>query len=266
MIVMARSVFPSFDSDAFAVQKFAEALSLTVQAFARTSSQSESSDSNNNEKLTVFDSSVIPPVTIEAYVGRLHKHFLCSDKCFLAALVYIDRLLRFGKIRALTARNVHRIALTSLLSAVKFLEDGFYSNSYYAKCGGITLKELNRLERVFLRKVEFQLYISDTEYRVYEGAVESMGACEDNEETPVEDEDPHETKRSEMQADVSMGERCILAEVLSTSTKQISDMMTSSLKDMAGECTPQTIPATPSTSSGKSEPLFGEDSSVVSFA
>merc|ERR550514_781490 len=119
------------------VGRVAEALFLTVQSFERSAARSR----GDEKPLTVFDSSVVPPVSIESYLRRLHKHFMCGDQCFLAALVYIDRLLGRGKIWSLTARNVHRITLTSLLIATKFLEDSFYSNGYYAKYGGIHLKE-----------------------------------------------------------------------------------------------------------------------------
>jgi len=168
------------------VGKFAEALNLTLQSYSETSSRFSSAsfgkERHEEEKLTFFDSSVVPPVSIEAYVRRLHKHFLCGDQCFVVALVYIDRLLRPGtKVGPLSPRNTHRIVLTSLLIATKFLEDAFYSNSYYSKCGGVTLKEMNKLERYFLRKVNFNLFVSALEYRTYETALLRLGAQEDSE-------------------------------------------------------------------------------------
>lgn len=159
------------------VGRFAEALNLTLQS---SESSGAGACSGGAAKLTFFDSSVVPPVSIEAYVRRLHKHFLCGDQCFVIALVYIDRLLRPGTtIGPLSPRNTHRIVLTSLLIATKFMEDIFYSNGYYAKCGGVGLKELNNLERVFLKKIGFGLYVSDKEYFTYERALQRLDAGDD---------------------------------------------------------------------------------------
>lgn len=160
------------------VGRFAEALNLTLQS--SEPSRVGGSSAGEERPLTFFDSSVVPTVSIEAYVRRLHKHFLCSDVCFVIALVYIDRLLRPNtRIGPLSPRNTHLIVLASLLIATKFMEDVFYSNGYYAKCGGVSLKELNKLERVILKKIGFGVYVSDKEYLTYERALQRLGAGDD---------------------------------------------------------------------------------------
>jgi hypothetical protein len=59
---------------------------------------------------------------------------------------------------------MHRVLLTATLIAIKYSEDTFYSNEYYAKVGGIQTNELNKMELEFLEKLDFKVYVSDKEF------------------------------------------------------------------------------------------------------
>lgn len=61
----------------------------------------------------------------------------------------------------------NRLALTAILLAVKYNEDCYFDNKYYAKIGGISLKELNYLERIMLGLMNYELYVSGEEYEMY---------------------------------------------------------------------------------------------------
>ena len=61
-----------------------------------------------------------------------------------------------------------RLLLTSILIAIKFNEDDFYSNTYYAKVGGITLLEINNLENEFLKYLDMKLWIDIQIYTKYQ--------------------------------------------------------------------------------------------------
>merc|ERR1719434_529968 len=103
---------------------------------------------------------------------RLSTNFKCSDAAFVAALIVVDRLLEYdGGRLPLTMRNVHSIFFASLVVAVKYNEDLVYSNSHYAKAGGVHLREVNRLERVLLAAFDFDLRITPEEYHKYEAAL-----------------------------------------------------------------------------------------------
>ena len=45
--------------------------------------------------------------------------------------------------------------------AIKYNEDDYYSNKYYAKVGGINLDELNSLEYNFLILLDFDVFINE---------------------------------------------------------------------------------------------------------
>jgi len=61
----------------------------------------------------------------------------------------------------MTETNIHRLILTSCILAIKYNEDDYYSNEYYAKVGGITLQEANLLEAEFLGFLKFTIFIDE---------------------------------------------------------------------------------------------------------
>ena len=48
-----------------------------------------------------------------------------------------------------------------MLVAIKYNEDDYFSNSFYAKVGGVTKKEIDTLEYEFLSLIDFNLYVSE---------------------------------------------------------------------------------------------------------
>ena len=52
--------------------------------------------------------------------------------------------------------------------AIKYNEDDYYSNKYYARVGGISLCELNELEYYLLILLEFDVFIDEEVYEKYE--------------------------------------------------------------------------------------------------
>ncbi|KAB2018730.1 hypothetical protein ES319_D08G249300v1 [Gossypium barbadense] len=99
--------------------------------------------------ITIFHGSRAPSLNLRQYVERIFKYCKCSNSCFVVAVIYIDRFLQ--RIDAyLTSLSVHRLLITSVMVAAKFMDDQHYNNAYYAKVGGISREEMNRLE---MRKV-----------------------------------------------------------------------------------------------------------------
>ena len=54
-----------------------------------------------------------------------------------------------------------------MVLAIKYNEDDYYSNKYYAKVGGINLDELNSLEYNFLILLDFDVFIDEETYEKY---------------------------------------------------------------------------------------------------
>ncbi|KAF2098640.1 cyclin-domain-containing protein [Rhizodiscina lignyota] len=63
--------------------------------------------------------------------------------------------------------NIHRLVIAGVTCASKFFSDIFYTNSRYAKVGGLPLPELNHLELQFLLLNDFRLSIPLEEIQAY---------------------------------------------------------------------------------------------------
>ncbi|XP_057510202.1 cyclin-U4-1-like [Actinidia eriantha] len=63
--------------------------------------------------------------------------------------------------------NVHRLLITSVMVAAKFMDDMYYNNAYYAKVGGISTAEMNFLEVHFLFGLSFHLNVTPTTFHTY---------------------------------------------------------------------------------------------------
>lgn len=123
------------------------------------------------QKVARFHSSRAPPISIQDYVKRLRKYFVCSSECFVVALVYIDRVGKNNDSMAVCDVTVHRLLMIALMIAAKFHDDKYYNNGYYAKVGGMTLREANILEVVMLKELKWRLVVSPEEYQLYHGLV-----------------------------------------------------------------------------------------------
>jgi len=49
----------------------------------------------------------------------------------------------------------------SVAIAAKFYDEKYFTNGYYSKVGGISLKEFNILEYEFLTTINYRLYVDD---------------------------------------------------------------------------------------------------------
>lgn len=72
-----------------------------------------------------------------------------------------------GKPFVIDSYNIHRLVIAGVTVASKFFSDVFYTNSRYAKVGGLPQTELNQLELQFLLLNDFRLMISPQEMQRY---------------------------------------------------------------------------------------------------
>uniref|UniRef100_A0A7S1XJZ1 Cyclin-like domain-containing protein n=1 Tax=Erythrolobus australicus TaxID=1077150 RepID=A0A7S1XJZ1_9RHOD len=116
--------------------------------------------------------------SLEFYVRRLVTHLDTSRAAFPLALVYLRRLeLADCSSRIVVSElNVHRLLITAVLVASKFLEDRPMAMEYVAKVGGVqTVAEMSRLEAAMLGLLEYCCYPSDSEMWCAEAAL--ANAC-----------------------------------------------------------------------------------------
>lgn len=120
-----------------------------------------------DQKKSIFNSRILPRISLSDYLARIFKYTKIEDSTLTLSLIYIDRLFRRKKI-VLTEYNVHRILMSSLLISIKFNEDKYYSNTFYAKIGGMEVKQLNAIEIEFIIGINFDLYLDNKVFEKYE--------------------------------------------------------------------------------------------------
>lgn len=119
-----------------------------------------------------FHARNIPTISLEAYLLRILRYCPTTNEVFLSLLVYFDRMSKLsqeatGTRFAIDSYNVHRLVIAGVTVASKFFSDVFYTNSRYAKVGGLPQAELNQLELQFLLLNDFHLVIPAEEIQRY---------------------------------------------------------------------------------------------------
>ena len=116
-----------------------------------------------------FSYNSIPKISIKDYLERIQEYTCIEQNTLILALIYIDRLCTIGKI-TLTYYNIHKILFGAILIAIKYNEDNFYDNKYYAKIAGVKISELKLMELNFIRFIDYQMFVPEeifTNYRDY---------------------------------------------------------------------------------------------------
>ena len=122
---------------------------------------------------TVFNSRIIPDISIEKYLIRIQTYTNLERNSLIAGLIYIDRFCKISKV-ILTYNNIHKILFTSIFLSIKFNEDLFYENKYYAEIAGIKLNELIALEYHFVNVIQFLFYIKTETFKDYKKYLEKF--------------------------------------------------------------------------------------------
>ncbi|KAF9669969.1 hypothetical protein SADUNF_Sadunf13G0019800 [Salix dunnii] len=115
--------------------------------------------SRREDAITIFHGSGSPSLSIRQYIERIFKYARCSNSCFVVAYIYINNFLQRTD-AYLTSLNAHRLLITSVMVAAKFLDDVYYDNAYYARIGGVSTAEMNRMEMKFLFSLDFRLHVT----------------------------------------------------------------------------------------------------------
>ncbi|TGZ76440.1 cyclin-domain-containing protein [Ascodesmis nigricans] len=160
--------------------------------------------SDTAKSVMAFHGKNVPSITISNYLGRIHKYCPTTYEVFLSLLVYFDRMTvlvnksfrhppagsgnvskehnpipetpaaatptnrsSLSHVFVVDSFNIHRLVIAGVTAASKFFSDVFYTNSRYAKVGGLPLAELNHLEMQFLVLNNFRLSVTVEELEDY---------------------------------------------------------------------------------------------------
>ncbi|CEM39387.1 unnamed protein product [Vitrella brassicaformis CCMP3155] len=124
-------------------------------------------------EVSPFHSQCAPNILIAEYVSkRLLRQMELRTNFFVVASILIQRVLCAStrvdsgglgpcEFNVLTA---HRLAITAAAVTNKFYYDKHYALKYWARIGGLDVKELCDLERHFINKLQWRLKVSTKEY------------------------------------------------------------------------------------------------------
>jgi hypothetical protein len=121
----------------------------------------------------IFFSAQIPAITVRDYVFRLYRYSCVTEESFVVALILLERALVKYRTSCpaflYCPANIHRYLAAALVVASKSLEDGCYTNKYYASMTGLPLSELNALEVAILKDADWKTHVSKEEYQHFLG-------------------------------------------------------------------------------------------------
>uniref|UniRef100_A0A0A0LQH0 Cyclin n=2 Tax=Cucumis sativus TaxID=3659 RepID=A0A0A0LQH0_CUCSA len=127
-----------------------------------------SSSSNHlGNSFNAFHGVRAPTISILKYLERIYKYTNCSPSCLVVGFVYIDRLIHRHPDSLVISLNVHRLLVTSVMVASKMLDDVHYNNAFYARVGGVSKGELNKLELEMLFLLDFGVTVSSRVFETY---------------------------------------------------------------------------------------------------
>ena len=120
----------------------------------------------------------IPPISIKDYLERLCKYSKINTSTIILILIYIDRICNIQKFK-LTYYNVHKLILASMIIAIKYNEDEYYSNKFYSKLGGVSISEIVFLEYNFLSLIHYNLFVNNALFKKYNDYISSADSDEE---------------------------------------------------------------------------------------
>ncbi|KAG5250598.1 cyclin-U3 [Salix suchowensis] len=126
------------------------------------------------DAVTIFHGLKPPPVSIRQYVDRIFKYSACSPSCFVVAHVYVDRFLQQTDIH-LTSLNVHRLLITSVMIAAKFVDDSRRSKH----------RRIEQVGMKFLFGIDFRLQVNVNTFGKYCYACRIKESWSSKEDSPL---------------------------------------------------------------------------------
>ncbi|KAJ6972084.1 cyclin-U2-1-like [Populus alba x Populus x berolinensis] len=122
---------------------------------------------SKDTRTRVFDCHETPDLTIQSYLERIFRYTRAGPSVYVVAYAYIDRFCQANPEFRIDARNVHRLLITTIMVASKYVEDMNYRNSYFARVGGLTANVMNKLELEFLFLMGFKLHVNVSVFESY---------------------------------------------------------------------------------------------------
>jgi hypothetical protein len=108
-------------------------------------------------ELTRFHSRAPPGISVRDYLNRIIVHATLSPPILLSMVFYVDKMCAMYPEFSISSLTVHRFLITAATVGAKGLSDSFWTNSLYARVGGVSVRELGILELEFLKHLDWRI-------------------------------------------------------------------------------------------------------------
>ncbi|KAK1685591.1 hypothetical protein QYE76_046439 [Lolium multiflorum] len=144
-------------------------LSMLARAVQRLVARNDALDGGEGtgSGMAAFEGAGAPRIGLAQYLERVHRYAGLEPECYVVAYAYIDRAAHRRPAAAVASRNVHRLLLACLLVASKVLDDFHHDNAFFARVGGVSNAEMNKLELELLDVLGFEVMLSRRLYDLY---------------------------------------------------------------------------------------------------
>ena len=132
----------------------------------------------------VFSANSIPNISINDYLTRIQLYSGIEKSTLIISLIQIDHICKKTQL-ILSYYNIHRLLFTAVLISIKYNEDTYYDNQFYAEIAGVKLKELKMLEYTFMELNDFNVFINHKEYEQYKVYLEEFNKIPNEENKKV---------------------------------------------------------------------------------
>lgn len=113
--------------------------------------------------LTRFHSRAPPGISVPEYLLRITRYTNVEACCLMILLHYIDKITERLSAFTISSLTVHRFLIAGVACGSKALSDSFCTNGRYAKVGGVSLVEINLLEKEFLAAIDWRLTVRNAQ-------------------------------------------------------------------------------------------------------
>eukprot|EP01053_Blabericola_migrator_P002251 Blabericola_migrator_1__2250@NODE_1620_length_4156_cov_271_473221_g1055_i0_p1_GENE_NODE_1620_length_4156_cov_271_473221_g1055_i0NODE_1620_length_4156_cov_271_473221_g1055_i0_p1_ORF_typecomplete_len526_score69_36Cyclin/PF08613_11/3_4e25Cyclin_N/PF00134_23/1_9e07Cyclin_N/PF00134_23/6_3e03_NODE_1620_length_4156_cov_271_473221_g1055_i016153192 len=129
-----------------------------------------------------------PPIKNgKKFAERLSESMRCKYPCYVLALIYLDHISkRHANTISISVDTFQRLVVAAIVVAAKFYDDLYFSNDHYSKELGFSLETLNTLEVCFLVLLDFNLRVSQQDFKaVFQAFDEVRVECSRRESAPI---------------------------------------------------------------------------------
>ncbi|RCI03588.1 hypothetical protein CU098_012692 [Rhizopus stolonifer] len=133
-------------------------------------------DANAMAIESIWNTTMMNVVPLRNFIQEVLRRSRTTYSTLQTSLFYLFRIrpLIVKDLSQMHTREAHwedayvscgrRMFLASLVIASKFVQDKTYRNSAWAKIAGLPVSEINAAERIFLDRIDYQLYISQPSF------------------------------------------------------------------------------------------------------